>query len=143
MNEVKLNIIQADTSSMLELPFADGIKAGFPSPATDYMEDTIDLNKELVHHKETTFYARIVGESMVGAGILDGDLAIIDKSLTAADGDYIAAFIDGEFTLKQFKMQGDQVWLMPANPDFPPIQVTAENEFIIWGVVTGVIHQFR
>ena len=146
MNEVRLHIYSADTDTVLELPYADeGIRAGFPSPAQDYLTESIDLNKELIHNKETTFYAKVEGNSMEGAGIYDGDFVIIDKSLEASDGDYIAAFVDGEFTLKQFKLDAKRhcAWLVPYNPEYKPIQITAENDFMVWGVVTNVIRRFR
>lgn len=144
--EIKLHIYSTDTDTILALPYADGgIRAGFPSPAQDYMTESIDLNKELIQHKETTFYARVEGDSMVDAGIYDGDYVVIDKSLEANDGDYIAAYIDGEFTLKQFKSdpQHHCAWLIPYNPAYQPIQVTEENEFMVWGVVTNIIRRLR
>ena len=105
MNEVKLHIYSADVSTVLELPFADGgIKAGFPSPAQDYLTDAIDLNRDIIKHKESTFYARVSGDSMKDAGIGDGDIAVVDKALDANDGDFVVAFIDGDFTIK--KMHG-------------------------------------
>ncbi len=126
----------------LTIPYADdGIRAGFPSPAQDYVTEGLDLNKELVRHRETTFYARVVGDSMQGAGIYDGDLVVIDKALEARDGDYIVAYVDGEFTIKQYVE--DQVrqcaWLRPANPRYPSIKITRDNDFLIWGVVTYTI----
>lgn len=144
--ETRLKIFRPDFSIDLSLPYADGgVKAGFPSPAQDYMMESIDLNHVLVHHQECTFYARVCGESMIGAGIYDGDLVVIDKSLEAHDGDYIVACVDGEFTLKRFKVDSSNqcAWLLPANPHFPAIKVTADNDFVIWGVVTSVIRQFR
>lgn len=146
MNEIRLHIYSADTETILPLPFADeGIRAGFPSPAQDYITESIDLNKELIQNKETTFYARVEGDSMVGAGIYDGDYVVIDKSLEASDGDYIAAYVDGEFTLKQFKrdVQHKCAWLIPYNPEFKPIKVTAENNFMVWGVVTNIIRRLK
>ena len=101
MNKIKLIMYSADLSSKLPLPFADqGVKAGFPSPAQDYMTDSIDLNRELIRHPATTFYARADGDSMKDCGIDDGDLLVIDKSLDPLDGDIVVAYIDGEFTLK-------------------------------------------
>lgn len=136
----------ADLSSELALDFADvGIRAGFPSPAQEYM-DSIDLNKELVRHPATTFYARAVGDSMKDCGIDDGDLLVIDKSIEPQNGDIVVAYIDGEFTLKRVKLEADGscLWLMPANKDYPPIQVTEENEFVVWGVLTyNIKRQFR
>ena len=136
---MKLVLYSADLSKELALAFADGgIRAGFPSPAQDYMGDSIDLNRELVRHPATTFYARAVGESMKGCGIDDGDLLVIDQSIEPHDGDIVVAFVDGEFTLKKVKLEpgGDCLWLMPANDDYSPIKVTAENHFVVWGVLT-------
>lgn len=144
--EVILHIFSADISTLLELPLADvGIKAGFPSPAQDYLTESIDLNKELIRHSETTFLAKVAGDSLKDAGISDGDLVIIDKSLEAKNGDYVAAFIDGEFTLKQFKLdkQHQCAWLIPANKNYEPIQVTEDNHFLIWGVITSCIKRFH
>lgn len=146
MNEMKLHIYSAGTDTILALPYADeGIHAGFPSPAQDYMSESIDLNKELIHNKETTFYAKVEGNSMMDAGIYNGDYVVIDKSLEANDGDYIAAYIDGEFTLKQLKRDAENncVWLIPHNPAFEPIKVTEENNFMVWGVVTNIIRRLR
>ena len=101
MDEMKLKISPVDLSVPRTLPYSEeGVRAGFPSPAQDYMSGGIDLNKELVRHRETTFYARVSGHSMSGAGIEDGDLVVVDKSLEARTGDYVVACIDGEFTLK-------------------------------------------
>lgn len=136
---MKLILYSADIGSRQELAFADGgIRAGFPSPAQDYMSESIDLNRELVRHPATTFYARAVGDSMKGRGIDDGDLLVIDKSLEPRDGDIVVAFVDGEFTLKTVKLEpdGSCLWLMPANDDYSPIKVTEGNNFIAWGVLT-------
>lgn len=134
-----LILYSADLSSELSLTYADGgIRAGFPSPAQDYLSDSIDLNRELIRHPATTFYARAVGDSMKGCGIDDGDLLVIDKSIAPHDGDIVVAFIDGEFTLKKVRIDpdGSCLWLIPANDDYPPIKVTEENNFIVWGVLT-------
>ena len=136
---MKLILYSADIGSRQELAFADGgIRAGFPSPAQDYMSESIDLNRELVRHPATTFYARAVGDSMKGRGIDDGDLLVIDKSLEPRDGDIVVAFVDGESTLKTVKLEpdGSCLWLMPANDDYSPIKVTEGNNFIVWGVLT-------
>lgn len=144
---MKLVLYSADLSSELALAFADqGIRAGFPSPAQDYMSESIDLNRELVRHPATTFYARAVGESMKGCGIDDGDLLVIDKGIEPRNGDIVVAYIDGEFTLKKVKFdKGDDcLWLVPANDEYKPIKVTAENDFIIWGVlVYNIKRQLR
>lgn len=136
---MSLILYSADLSSELKLTYADGdIRAGFPSPAQDYVSESIDLNRELVRHPATTFYARAVGDSMKGCGIDDGDLLVIDKSIDPQDGDIVVAFIDGEFTLKKVKIEpgADCLWLMPANTEYKPIKVTEENNFIVWGVLT-------
>lgn len=124
-----------------ELPLAEHLHAGFPSPAADCTE-RIDITREIVRHPDTTFYARIDGESMRDAGIFSGDLVVIDRSLQASAGDYVAAYIDGEFTVKEFRPDSENncAWLVPHNDSFSPIRVTEENAFIIWGVITHTIH---
>ena len=140
---MKLQLYSADLSSVLQIAYADqGVRAG----AQDYMTDSIDLNKELIRHPATTFYARAVGDSMRDCGIDDGDLLVIDKGIEPADGDIVVAFIDGEFTLKRVKVDqaGQCLWLVPANDQYEPIRVTEENNFIIWGVLTyNIKPQFR
>ena len=118
-----------------------GTKA--PQAAQDYMEGEIDLNDILVRHREATFYVRISGDSMQDAGILDGDLAVVDRQIEPSCGNFVIAFVDGEFTIKQFKMDesGTFGWLIPWNRNFSPIRVDETNRFMIWGVVTYVIHQ--
>lgn len=135
-----LEIYSASTEVMLELPLiGEGIRAGFPSPAEDFIDVSIDLNRELVKNPSSTFYARVKGNSMQDAGIHDGDLIIIDKSLEPTNGRIAVCFIDGDFTIKRIKMESDCCWLVPANSDFNPIKVTAENDFMVWGVVAHVI----
>ena len=117
----------------------DGIHAGFPSPATDYMTQAIDLNKELVKHPAATFYGRVVGDSMIDAGVDEGDSLVIDRALTAKDGDMAVCFVDGEFTLKYLRMKDAGLTLVPANPNYPQIQITEGVDFRMWGVVTYII----
>jgi DNA polymerase V len=132
-----------DYTTELELPFVDtGISAGFPSPADDFIELTIDLNKFLVKHKDTTFFARVKGHSMKNAGIYDGDLLVIDKSLAPQDGKIAICQIDGEFTVKRIKIEKDIVWLIAENEEYKPIKVTPENELMIWGIVIHSIKSF-
>lgn len=123
----------------VELPFIPALSAGFPSPAADFIDLTIDLGKELVPHPATTFMGRVQGTSMVDAGIDDQDILIIDRSLPPADGKIAVCFLDGEFTVKRIRIEKGEVWLMPENPKFKPIRVTEENEFSIWGIVTTII----
>lgn len=138
----KIDFFTADTTSDLSLPLAEGIKAGFPSPAQDYIDLAFDLNKELVKNPSSTFYGRVRGDSMVDEGINDGDILVIDKSLPPADGRKAVCYIDGEFTLKTIRVKKDGIYLMPANPAYKPIKVTEENDFVVWGIVTYVIHKF-
>ena len=121
----------------------EGISAGFPSPADDFKELRISIDREVVKNEEATFYARVSGESMQGAGLDDGDLLVIDRSLEPQDSKIAVCFIDGEFTVKRLKVQEDCVYLIPENPKYQPIKVTEENELIIWGMVTYVVKKFR
>ncbi len=144
MKKKNIEIYSAETETELVLPVADeGIKAGFPSPAQDFMDVAIDLNKELVKHPSSTFYGRVKGDSMIDAGIFDGDLLIIDKSLEPHNGDMAVCFIDGEFTLKYIKIEEKVIWLIPANKNYQPIKVTEANDFLIWGIVTYSIKKQR
>lgn len=141
---ISLEIFTADLSSHLPLPYADGgIQAGFPSPADNYITETIDLNKELVRHPAATFYGRVSGDSMIEEGIEPGDILVIDRSIEPDSGDLAVCCIDGEFTLKRIKLEKNRVWLIPSNEMFDPILVTPENEFSVWGVVTHTIKACR
>ena len=139
-----IDFFSANASSELALPIMEGgISAGFPSPAQDYIDLKIDLNKELISNPSSTFYGRVKGCSMQDAGIMDGDILVIDKSLEPQDGDTAVCFIDGEFTLKYIKIEPDAVYLVPANSNFQPLKVTEENNFCIWGVVTYSIKNHK
>jgi len=134
----------ADTRSTLNLPFAsEGIRAGFPSPAQDFMDTAIDLNKELIRNPASTFYGRVSGDSMRDEGLEDGDILIVDKSLEPRNGDTAVCFIDGDFTLKYIRIEKEEVWLVPANPAYQAIKITGENNFMIWGIVTYSIRTHR
>lgn len=139
-------LYKCDTDSRVPLLLAeDGIHAGFPSPAQDYIELAIDLNTELIKNPASTFFGRVKGDCLKGAGVNEGDIVVIDKSLLPPkNGDMVVAFLDGEFTLKLIekrKGEKDTIWLLPANDEYEPIKVTAENDFIVWGVVTSIIKQ--
>lgn len=135
-----LEIYPPDLSRNLDLPFVNqGISAGFPSPADDFLDIKIDLNREFIKNPNSTFYARVRGNSMIGAGLRDGDLLIIDRSLEPEHKKIAVCFIDGEFTVKRIKKEKDNIWLMPENKAYPPIKVDDSNDFVIWGVVTTVI----
>ncbi len=142
--KVKLNLYTPDVSSELPLPYADyGIQAGFPSPAQDYITEYIDLNRELIRHPASTFYGKVVGESMIEEGIEPGDLLVIDRSLEPADGDLAVCCLDGDFTLKRIRLERNRVWLIPSNEEFDPILVTPDDRFEVWGVVTHTIKNNR
>ena len=117
----------------------NGISAGFPSPADDFLDLSIDLNQAFIKNKSATFFAKVKGDSMKNAGIDDGDLLIIDKSLEPVNGKIAVCFIDGEFTVKRIKIERQCVWLVAENKQYTPIQVTKDNDFVIWGIVTTVI----
>lgn len=127
--------------TILELPLASAISAGFPSPAEEYIELSLDLNKALIDNPSSTFFGRVKGHSMRDAGIFDGDIIVIDKSLNPTNGQKAVCYIDGEFTLKTLKVDKSGVWLIPANADFKPVRITEENDFMVWGIVTYVIHK--
>lgn len=116
-----------------------GVSAGFPSPADDFKELRISIDQEVVKNEEATFYARVDGESMQGAGLDDGDLLVIDRSKEPNDNAIAVCFIDGEFTVKRLKVESDCMYLMPENPKYKPIKATEDNQLIIWGVVTYVV----
>lgn len=140
----KIDIVPVGGTSELSIPFIENtISAGFPSPAEDYLESGIDLNRELIRHPSTTFFGRVKGDSMSGAGIMEGDILVIDKSLEAKDGDVAVCFIDGEFTLKSIHREQNIILLVPANEKYKPIKVTADNDFLIWGIVTSIIRKIR
>ena len=116
-----------------------GISAGFPSPADDFRETRISLDDELIQNKDATFFAKVKGQSMIDAGLDDNDLLVIDRSLEPANNKIAVCFLDGEFTVKRLRVEKNEVWLQPENPDYPIINITEENDFMIWGIVTSVI----
>ncbi|MBS0626260.1 MAG: translesion error-prone DNA polymerase V autoproteolytic subunit [Verrucomicrobia bacterium] len=124
------------------LPFFEGgVKAGFPSPADDYGEMRLDLNEHLIQHPAATFYVKVDGDSMTGAGIHRGDILIVDRSLEAVSGKIVIAVVNGEFTVKRVRKAGREIWLEAENPNFPPMKIDPAWDFQIWGVVTYVIHK--
>ncbi len=135
-----LEFYTPDPENSLEITLTQtGISAGFPSPADDFKEYKISLDKTLVRNKEATFYARVSGQSMIGAGLDDGDLLVVDKSLEPEHNKIAVCFIDGEFTVKRLKVTSEAVYLQPENPTYEPIKITDDNDFQIWGIVTHVI----
>lgn len=136
----KLSFYKPDYESELRIPFIpDGVSAGFPSPAADFTENNIDLNKELSENPLATFYIKVKGNSMIDAGIENEDVLIVDRSIEPQDNKIAICFIDGEFTVKRIKLEKDCLYLMPENSNYTPIKVTEENQLIIWGIVTYVI----
>jgi len=126
----------ADTALPL---ISHNVSAGFPSPALDFMEYKIDLNQHLTRNALSTFYIKVAGSSMTNAGIDDGDLLVIDRSIEPADGRIAICLIDGEFTVKRLKLEVDCLYLMPENTAYQPIKVTEDNQLIIWAIVTYVV----
>lgn len=119
------------------------VRAGFPNPAEDAAGMALDLNQLLVKHPVSTYYLRVEGDSMKDAGISPGDIVVVDKSLEPKNGDIVVAALDGDFTLKQLKKLGSEVWLVAANPAYPPLAAHEASDFALWGVVTYVVHRFR
>ena len=138
-----ISIHQVSLATTVKLPLvASGISAGFPSPADDFMDTSIDLNKICIKNPATTFFGRVTGNSMKDAGIHHGDLMIIDKSLSPKNGSIAVCYIDGEFTVKTIKIESDCCWLIPANPAYKAMKITKDNDFIIWGIVTHIIKSY-
>lgn len=136
----KLAFFKPDFSNPTELPFIEsGIKAGFPSPAADFDGTKVSLDAMLIKNKEATFYARASGNSMTGAGIDDGDILVIDRSLEPVNHKIAVCCIDGDFTVKRIKIEKDCVYLLPENNSYEPIKVTEDNQLLIWGIVTFVV----
>ena len=131
MDKKTLRIFRPGLSTPCEVPLSGGtVRAGFPSPADDFLDMPLDLNRELVPNPASTFFVRVEGDSMTGDGIGDGDLLAV-------------CYVDGEFTVKRVKLEAAGAWLLPSNPAYPPIRVDADNEFSIWGVVRHVVKTFK
>jgi len=136
--------IPLETRTSIRLPLVSAsVEAGFPSPADDHLERSIDLNEELIRNPAATFLVRVKGESMRDAGIHTGDTLIVDKSVTPADRQIVVAMIDGEFTVKRFQKVNGRIFLEAANDSFAPIEVGENQELTIWGAVTYIIHQAK
>ena len=136
----KIKFFLPDASGIQKHPFfSGGIKAGFPSPAADFEENKISLDKTLVKNTEATFYAKAVGNSMTGAGIDDGDILVIDRSLEPVHHKIAVCLIDGEFTVKRIKKDGEALFLMPENSNYNTIEINLHTDFTVWCIVTYVI----
>lgn len=132
-----MNIRDNTCHSLLASDYA---AAGFPSPARDYLDGPLDLNELLVRHQAATFFVRVIGDSMIGAGIYPGDILIVDRSLDADNGKIIIAVVDGEFTVKRLRKLDNRIFLEPANRNYRVLEITEAMDSLIWGVVTAVIH---
>ncbi|MBU4185552.1 MAG: translesion error-prone DNA polymerase V autoproteolytic subunit [Proteobacteria bacterium] len=134
-------IYYPDRSTECErLLFMVPVTAGFPSPAEDYIEGKLDLNKQLIKHPSATFFVKVMGDSMIHAGIHPGDILIVDRAIEPTDKKVVIAVIDGDLTLKRIRMIKGKVFLMPENENYEPLEIKEEMNFEIWGVVTNVIH---
>jgi len=121
--------------------FTDSVSAGFPSPATDYIENKLDLNEHLIKHPAATFIVKARGFSMTDAGIISGDLLIVDRSISPKNKDIVIAAVFGDLAVKKLQKKENSLFLLSANSDYPSIQVKEEMECFIWGVVTYIIHE--
>lgn len=141
-----IKLLKGEWLSRLSLALAPNIKAGFPSPADDYLRDSLDFNRDLIKNPEATFYGRVSGDSMRDAGINEGDIAVIDRSLQPTDGDVIVAYVNEEFTIKYLDLTHKEegyIELRPANPNYSPIRIDATDNFRVWGVVVWTIKQWK
>ena len=138
-----LEFYASDTSTTLNIPyFENGVSAGFPSPAEDHMHSKIDLNNLLIANPSATYYVRVNGDSMLGAGILSGDLLIVDRSIEVTNNCIVVAHLDGEFTVKRIKKIKKKIFLQAENNNYKPIEITKEMDFELFGVVAHAIHHF-
>jgi DNA polymerase V len=134
-------IYQPQTRTSLALPlFTCPVSAGFPSPAEDFLEGQLDLNRHLIKNPIATFFVRVTGDSMVGAGIHSGDLLVVDRSLEPRDGQVAIAVVDGELLVKRLRWRKSRLFLEAEHPDYPPLQIREAMNFEVWGVVTHSIH---
>jgi DNA polymerase V len=134
----------AQSPGRVRLPlFASRVPAGFPSPADDYVESRLDLNELLIQRREATYFLRVKGDSMQGAGIHPGDLIVVDRSINAQDGNVVVAEVDGELTIKRLRFDANRPELHPENPAYPVIRFKEGQELRIWGVVTSSVHTVR
>ena len=121
--------------------FLASVEAGFPSPADDFIDQSLDLNEYLVEHPTATFFVRVSGDSMRDAGVASGDILIVDRAKDPGHNAVVIAFINGELTVKRIRTKDGRLFLAPDNPEFTPIEITPDADFEVWGVVTYVIHK--
>ena len=138
-----LELYAYDTSTTLNMPyFENGVSAGFPSPAEEHTQSKIDLNNLLIENPSATYYVRVNGDSMLGAGIVNGDLLIVDRSIEVTNNCIVVAHVDGEFTVKRIKKIKKKTFLQAENNNYKPIEITKEMDFELFGVVAHAIHHF-
>jgi DNA polymerase V len=138
---IKVDIFRPRCRTNCNLPlYTCPISAGFPSPAEDYLEANLDLNQHLIKHPGATFFLRVSGDSMIGAGIHEGDLLIVDRSLEPTNNKVIIAAVNGELLVKRLRLKRQKIYLESENPAYSSFLVTEEMDFLIWGVVTNVVH---
>ena len=141
-----MKLFKGEFKKKLDLLIAPQIKAGFPSPAQDYLQESLDFNRDLIKHPEATFYGRVDGDSMIDAGICDGDIAVIDRSVEPMNGDVVVGYINGEFTIKFLDLthkKDGYIELRPANKNYQPIRINEFDEFEVWGVVVWTIKKWH
>lgn len=141
-----MKLFKGEFNKKLDLLIAPQIKAGFPSPAADYLQESLDFNRDLIKHPEATFYGRVDGDSMIDAGICDGDIAVIDRSVEPINGDVVVGYVNGEFTIKFLDLthkKDGYIELRPANENYQPIRINEFDEFEVWGVVVWTIKNWH
>ena len=141
-----IKLFKGEFKTKLDLLIAPQLKAGFPSPAADYLHESLDFNRDLIKHPEATFYALVDGDSMEDVGICEGDIAVIDKSLEPEHGDTVVGYINQEFTVKTLDLthkKDGYIELRPANKNYKPIRIDENDDFEVWGVVVWVIKKYK
>lgn len=144
MKSIKL--IKGEFEEKADLLLAPGIRAGFPSPAEDYLRESLDFNRDLIRHPEATFYGKVEGDSMEDAGINNGDIAVIDRSVEPQNGDVVVGYVNGEFTIKFLDLthrEEGYIELRPANKNYQPIRIDENTKFEVWGVVVWTIKNWK
>jgi len=140
----QIKVYQSSKKKQMLLPlYSTKVKAGFPSPADDFIENILDLNELLISHPSETYLVRVSGKSMKNAGIFSEDILIVDRSLSPYEGCIAIVTLDGEFTVKRIKKLNGELYLIPENPQFKPIKIHKENELMVWGIVTYIIHKCK
>ena len=140
----KALMVRYQPSTAIPIPlFGHRIPAGFPSPAEDYLDKTLDLNDLVIKHPAATFFVQVEGDSMIDAGIHSGDVLVVDRALEPTDNRIVVAILDGCFTVKRIKKCQERLFLAPENPTHDPVEITPDTDFQIWGIVTFVIHKVK